>query len=142
MNGHHGAEPDPRAGDRRIDDHGRPETGLDGLDAALEERLLLTGGVVLRVLLEVAVLLGGPDPGDDLGPPDVGQLGELGPQPGLALGGQPGRLAARRRDAPLGGRARFGSRGARLGRGCSGRGPSAVRLRSRRRPTLSFEGDP
>ena len=61
---------------------------LDRLDPPLEERLLLARGVVLGVLLEVAVLLGRPDAGDDLRALDQGQLVELGAQPRLAVRGQ------------------------------------------------------
>ena len=88
VEGHDRPETDPRAGRRRFDDDRRAEARLDRLDPALEERLLLAGGVVLGVLLEVAVLLGGPDPGEDLRPPDPGQLVELGPEAGIALGGE------------------------------------------------------
>ena len=77
---------EPAAG--RIDDDRRPQPRLDRLDPALEERLLLPGGVVVGVLLEVAVLLGRPDPGDDLAAADVRQLVELGPQPRGAVGGE------------------------------------------------------
>ena len=91
-----------RPGGRRVDDDRRAKPRLDRLDPALEERLLLAGGVVLGVLLEVAVLLGGPDPGDDLRPLDQGQLVELGPQACLALGGQ--------RHGPDGWRAQRGAR--------------------------------
>src|SRR5258706_15695874 len=79
------SEPDPGPGQWRIDDLSGPQACLDRLDAALEEGLLLAGRVVLGVLLEVAVLLGGADPGDHLWPLDSSQLVELGSQPRRAL---------------------------------------------------------
>ena len=130
VDGHHRPEPDPRAGRRRLDDDRRPQPGLDRLDPPLEERLLLAGGVVLGVLLEVAVLLGGPDPGDDLRALDPGQLVELGPQPRLALGAsapRPRPTGGRRRE-PLrrGGRRRRAASPRRGARGAAGAGASGA----------------
>ena len=51
-----------------VDDRGVLDQRLEGLDPALDERLLVLGVLVLGVLREVAVLLGVVDPRGDLGP--------------------------------------------------------------------------
>ena len=65
---------------------------LERLDPALDERLLVLGVLVLRVLGEVAVLLGVVDPRRDLGPADIGHLGELRAELVEAFLRQVGRL--------------------------------------------------
>ncbi len=95
LDGHDRAEPDARSGGGRLDDDGVAELRLDGLDPALQERLLLARGRVVRVLLEVAELLGRADPADDLGPLLRRQDGPLGLEPGDAVRGQVDLLRAR-----------------------------------------------
>src|SRR5918911_2913401 len=61
-----GAEHDLRAGEAvDVDDLGPAQLFLELGDAALDETLPLSGGVILRVLREVAVLAGGRDRVDD-----------------------------------------------------------------------------
>ena len=60
-----------------VDDRGVLDERLEGLDPALDERLLVLGVLVLGVLREVAVLLGVVDPVGDLGPLDRDHLVEL-----------------------------------------------------------------
>ena len=81
-------QPDPAAGLGRLDDRRHPEPGLDRLDPTLQEGLLLASRGVVGVLLEVAELLGGADPGDDLRAAPPGELLELGAEARLALAGQ------------------------------------------------------
>src|SRR5690606_36061808 len=80
---HLGAEYDLVAGVEpgHVDDVGVREFALELLDAAFDEALLLTRGVVLGVLLEVAVRTRVGDRGDHLRALDRTELLELGAQP-------------------------------------------------------------
>jgi hypothetical protein len=60
-----------------VDDRGVLDQRLEGLDAALHERLLVLGVLVFGVLGQVAVFLGVVDPIGDLGPLDRDHLVEL-----------------------------------------------------------------
>src|SRR6185503_15223124 len=73
---------------------------FQGLDPALDERLLVLGVLVLGVLREVAVLLRVVDPLGDLGPLDGRHLVELRPELVEAFTGQVGRLVVHRFRAP------------------------------------------
>ena len=64
----------------------------EGLDPALDERLLVLGVLVLGVLAEVAVLLGIVDPLGDLGPLDIDHVLELRAELLEAFFGQVGGL--------------------------------------------------
>src|SRR5262245_47018840 len=74
---HGGANLDVGRGVVLVDDHGVLDQRGQGLDPALDERLLVLGVLVLGVLRDVAVLLGFLDPGRHLGTPDIDHLVEL-----------------------------------------------------------------
>src|SRR6185312_6448977 len=97
----------PTAGVALVDDLDVAQQVLDRLDPALGKRLLSAGLVVVRVLLEVAKLTGGDDPGDDRRARHGGELLELGLERGQARWRQPGwrplGLAAGRRSGGAGG---------------------------------------
>jgi hypothetical protein len=68
-----------------VDDRRVLDQGLEALDLALDEGLLVLGVLVLGVLGQVAVLLGIVDPLCDLLAPDVDKLFELSPKLGQAF---------------------------------------------------------
>ena len=119
----HRTETDSRTSARRVDDDRGPESSLERLDPALEERLLLARCVIFGVLLEVAVLLGRPDAGDDRGPLDTVESSSSSARSRAAPSGV--------REPSVGGGA-GGATGRALGRTCglacrgrSGRAPSS-----------------
>ena len=68
----------PVAGGLLVNDDGAAQAVPQHRDAALEEALLVLGGVVLEVLREVAEAARGLDRLDDRDPPWALQLGQLG----------------------------------------------------------------
>ena len=75
---------------RRLADLRRLEQLLELADPGLALALLVLGGVVAAVLLEVAFLAGCLDPADDLGPAVTGEVVQLVLEPVVGLLGQPG----------------------------------------------------
>ena len=75
-----------------VDEGGVLDQRLERLDAALDERLLVLGVLVLRVLGQVAVFLGVVDPVRDLGALDGRHLFELRAELLEAVLGQVGGL--------------------------------------------------
>src|SRR4051794_41543496 len=75
------AGPDRVGRRRRLDDVGVAEHLLNVPDACLHQTLLVLGGVVLRVLAQIAVLARDLDLLGDLGAPRTGEVVELGLQP-------------------------------------------------------------
>jgi hypothetical protein len=75
-----------------VDDRGVLDQALEGLDPALDERLLVLGVLVLGVLGQVAVLLGVVDAAGDLGAADVHEEVQLLAQARLALAREVGWL--------------------------------------------------
>ena len=74
---------------RRLADLGAAEHVLELTDAVLDLALLVLGGVVAAVLLEVALVAGSADPLDDLLADRAAQLLQLGLELGEGLLGQP-----------------------------------------------------
>ena len=80
---------------RGLADLGALEHVLELADPALVLALLLAGGVVAAVLLEVALVAGGADPGDDLLPDRALEVLQLGVELVVGLLGQPDGALAR-----------------------------------------------
>src|SRR5207249_629647 len=123
-----------------VDERGVLDQRLDHLDAALDERLLVLGVLVLGILREVAVLLGVMDPLGDLWPPNGDHRLELQPELAEAFFADVGGLVVHsclapgnkeRTPAPrssCGGlESRVGGVGYRAPRGVSKAGASAAR---------------
>ena len=112
------AEPRATPLDALLDEHHVAQEVLDRPDPTLGEGLLAPGLVVVGVLLEVAQLAGGHDPGDDRRAGQRGQLVELSAERLQPVRGEAGRRLGRlaggrlRRARPRAGRA-LGSRGRR-----------------------------
>ena len=64
--------------------------GLELADAGLHPALVVAGGVVVGVLLEVAQLAGRLDGLGDVDPPTGGQILQLGPEPLVGFLGKVG----------------------------------------------------
>src|SRR5690349_11704230 len=90
---HGGADLDVVAGGVLVDQRRVLDHRLEGLDPALDERLLVLGVLVLGVLAQVAVLFRVMDPLGDLGAPDVQHLLELRAELLEAVLADVGRLA-------------------------------------------------